>query len=140
MESDILPCPFCGGDCDAEQDGWDDDPWQVGCVGKEGAHHCGYRSHYGADVPSAIAAHNAIAAAVRDHAALTAERDALRAQVAQLREALAQFVESAREEAAEDGAGYYCNCDPGNPPCRFCAGAAALAATAPGEEATDGDS
>lgn len=71
----ILPCPFCGGDCNAEQDGWDDDPWQVSCVGRDGAHHCGYRAHYGADKASAVAAHNAVAAAVRDHAAVIAERD-----------------------------------------------------------------
>ena len=83
MESEtILPCPFCGGECHAEQDGWDDDPWQVGCVGKDGAFHCGYRSHYGDDGQSSIAAHNAVASLPAEVAALRAENERLREDVA----------------------------------------------------------
>ena len=75
MESEtteILHCPFCGSRCAAR--GAVGSRW-VFCTDDDV---CGY---VGTEGPDAIAAHNTVAAAVRDHAAAVAERDALRAQV-----------------------------------------------------------
>lgn len=125
MESEtteILPCPFpgCGGACATVEE--TDAFVFVGCL------ECGYTSPCGVSRDSAVAAHNAVASAVRDHAAVVAERDALRAQVAQLRRDRA-LVHSAlrwiavhaswRTSHVEE---WYAHRD------------AALAATAPGEE------
>lgn len=124
MESEtteILHCPFCGSRCAAR--GPASSRW-VFCTDDDV---CGY---VGTEGPDAIAAHNTVAAAVRDHAALTAERDALRAQVGELLEIGARLADFAwqysdtsdgHEEADVALADWH----------------AVLAATAPGEEPTD---
>lgn len=118
MESEtILPCPFCGKRCYVALA--TDTHW-VDCSDRG----CGYCAGDAETAAHAIAMHNHVAAAVRDHAAMVAERDALRAQVAQLREPLEILwacmgltIERFDRHLARQVA-------------------ATLAATAPGEEAT----
>ena len=79
MSVEILPCPNpgCGASCRAWKEGTRDKPsWYCACD------ECTYRAYPAREKSAAIAVHNAIAAAVRDHAEVGAERDALKAILA----------------------------------------------------------
>ena len=93
MESEtILPCPFCGSPAhfmegEVGDESGDYCVW-ISCDSERCSYHSPLIANDDATEVDAIAMHNHVAAAVRDHAAMVAERDALRAQVAQLREPL----------------------------------------------------
>ena len=130
MSVEILPCPNpgCGGAVESYETLGG--RWLCSCL------ECSYTTSQFDTEAAAIAAHNAIAAAVHDHAAVVAERDALRAQAGRLREIVAGWQKLHSRFAFRGGAWPMVEEEAKH--LLSCSGAA-LAATAPaGEEANRG--